>query len=141
MGVFLNVLMACSGKRPQNLGAQGGLLAACPQSPNCVTSQAADEGHRIPALAFRGDPDAALARLKLVLGRRNDTTVIGEAADYLRVEFRTTLFIDDGEFLLDRPNHAIQVRSASRLGYSDLGKNRSRLEEIRRQYLAAEGNQ
>jgi len=81
MGVLLNALMACSGKRPQNLGAQGGLLAACPQSPNCVTSQAADEGHRIPALAFRGDPDAALARLKLVLGRRNDTTIIGEAAE------------------------------------------------------------
>jgi uncharacterized protein (DUF1499 family) len=141
MGVLLNMLMACSGKRPQNLGAQGGLLAACPQSPNCVTSQAVDEGHRIPALAFSDNPDAAFARLKLVLGRRSDTTIIEDKPGYLSVEFRTTLFVDDGEFLLDRSGHAIQVRSASRLGYSDLGKNRSRLEEIRRQFQAAEGNQ
>ena len=82
MGVFLNVLMACSGKRPQNLGAQGGLLAACPQSPNCVTSQAVDEGHRIPALAFSGDPDAAFARLKLVLGQRSDTTIIEDKHEW-----------------------------------------------------------
>ena len=58
---------------------------------------------------------------------------------YLRVELRTMLFVDDGEFLLDRENKVIHIRSASRLGYSDLGKNRSRLEDIRSQYLALEG--
>jgi uncharacterized protein (DUF1499 family) len=51
---------------------------------------------------------------------------------------RTILFVDDGEFLLDRTRNAIQVRSASRLGYSDLGKNRKRMEEIRVQYSAQE---
>ena len=58
---------------------------------------------------------------------------------YLRVELRTLLFIDDGEFLMDPTNKVIQVRSASRLGYSDLGKNRSRIEDIRSQFLASEG--
>jgi uncharacterized protein (DUF1499 family) len=81
----------------------------------------------------------AFARLKQVLGQRSDTTVIEEKPGYLRVELRTMLFVDDGEFLLDRPRSVIQVRSASRLGYSDLGKNRSRMEEIRRQFIAAEG--
>lgn len=51
----------------------------------------------------------------------------------------TTLFVDDSEFLLDRERQAIQVRSASRLGYSDLEKNRSRMEEIREQFNKAEG--
>jgi uncharacterized protein (DUF1499 family) len=102
-----------------------------------VSSLAADEGHRIAALSFNDDPDAAFARLKLVLGRRADTTIIDERTGYLRVELRTMFFVDDAEFLLDRSRKLIQVRSASRLGYSDLGKNRSRMEEIRSQYLTA----
>jgi uncharacterized protein (DUF1499 family) len=103
-----------------------------------VSSQVADEGHRIAQLAFNGDPEMAFARLKLVLGCRGDTTISEEWAGYMRVELRTTLFVDDGEFLLDRSRSVIQVRSASRLGYSDLGKNRSRMEEIRSQFLATE---
>ncbi len=132
-------MLGCAGDRPQNPGPQNGLLLACPSSPNCVSSQAADEGHRIAPLMFSGDPDAAFARLKQVLGRRGDTTIIEEKPGYLQVELRTTLFVDDGEFLLDRSRSVIQVRSASRLGYSDLGKNRSRIEEVRSQFSVAEG--
>lgn len=139
MTIGLLGLVGCVGERPHNPGPQGGLLLACPSSPNCVSSQAADDGHRIAPLTFSGDPDMAFTRLKQVLGRRTDTTIIEEKPGYLRVELRTTLFVDDGEFLLDRTHSVIQVRSASRLGYSDLGKNRSRLEEIRSQYIAAGG--
>jgi uncharacterized protein (DUF1499 family) len=139
MSIGLLGMVGCAGERPQNLGTKDGLLMACPSSPNCVSSQAADDGHRISALGFTGDPDAAFARMKLVLGRRDDTAIIEEQPGYLRVELRTTLFVDDGEFLLDKQRSVIQVRSASRLGYSDLGKNRSRMEEIRSQFLAAEG--
>jgi len=130
--------VGCAGDRPQNLGVKDGQLVACPSSPNCVSSQAADDGHRITALTFTGDPDAAFARLKLVLGRRGDTTITDELPGYLRVELRTLLFVDDAEFLLDRSRNVIQVRSASRFGYSDLGKNRSRMEEVRSQFNAAE---
>jgi uncharacterized protein (DUF1499 family) len=137
MGIGLLGNLGCAGERPTSLGERDGLLAVCPSSPNCVSSQAADEGHRIAALSFNGDPDAAFARLKLVLGRRADTTIIDERTGYLRVELRTMLFVDDAEFLLDRSRNVIHVRSASRLGYSDLGKNRSRMEEIRSQYLTA----
>jgi uncharacterized protein (DUF1499 family) len=115
-----------------------GALAVCPSSPNCVSSLSADEKHRIAPITFNGDPDAAFDRLKLVLGRRGDTTIIQEKSGYLLVELRTALFVDDGEFLLDRAQSAIQVRSASRLGYSDLGKNRIRMEEIRSQFVAGD---
>jgi uncharacterized protein (DUF1499 family) len=138
MTIGLLGIVGCAGERPHNPGPKDGLLSACPSSPNCVSSQAADEGHRIAALVFSGDPDTAFVRLKQILGQRSDTTVIEEKPGYLRVELRTMLFVDDGEFLLDRPRSVIQVRSASRLGYSDLGKNRSRMEEIRRQFIAAE---
>jgi uncharacterized protein (DUF1499 family) len=139
MTIGLLGMLGCAGDRSHNPGPKDGLLLACPSSPNCVSSQAADEGHRIAALAFSGDPDMAFVRLKQVLGQRSDTVIIEEKPGYLRVELRTMLFVDDGEFLLDRPRSVIQVRSASRLGYSDLGKNRSRMEEIRSQFIAAGG--
>jgi len=136
-GLLAGLLPACAGDRPANPGAREGGLAPCPSSPNCVSSQAADDRHRIEPLAFTGDPDAAFARLKGVLAARGDTTIIEETPDYLRVELRTTFFVDDGEFLLDRERRVIQVRSASRVGYSDLGKNRRRMEEIRRAFSPA----
>lgn len=137
MGILSCLLAACAGERPNNLGVRDNRLSACPSSPNCVSSQAADEQHRIAPLTFSGDADAAFARLRRVLAGRSDTTIIEEQPGYLRAELRTALFVDDGEFLLDREARVIQVRSASRLGYSDLGKNRSRMEEIRREFAAA----
>ena len=138
MTIGLLGIFGCAGERPTNLGAHAGALVTCPSSPNCVSSQSDDEPHRIAPLAFSGDPDTAFARLKQILGQRKDTTVVEEKAGYLRVELRTLLFVDDGEFLLDREKQVIHIRSASRLGYSDLGKNRSRMEGICRQFLAAE---
>ncbi len=136
MALGLLGLFGCAGERSNNLGAHGGELAACPTSPNCVSSQVVDEKHRIAPISFSGEPQTAFVRLKLVLKQRGDTTIIDEKSGYLLVEFRTTLFVDDGEFLLDPEQSIIHVRSASRLGYSDLGKNRSRMEEIRRQFAA-----
>ena len=138
MGILSGMLAACAGERPNNLGVREGALAACPASPNCVSSRAGDEKHRIAPLTFSGDADAVFARLKRVLGRRGDTAIIEELPGYLRVELRTVLFVDDGEFLLDRARNAIHLRSASRLGYSDLGKNRSRIEEIRKEFANEE---
>ena len=134
----LLLLTACAGERPTNLGVRDGKLTQCPASPNCVSSLAPQDGHSIAPLSFSGDPDTAFKQLKLVLGRRPDTKLIEERGEYLRVEFRTSLgFVDDAEFLLDRGLRLIQLRSASRLGYSDLGKNRSRMEEIRKQLAVA----
>ena len=134
MTILSALLAACAGERPMNLGVKEGMLVACPSSPNCVSSLAADAGHLIAPLSFSGDPAAAFARLQQVLRQRQDATIIEVRADYLRVELRTTLFVDDAEFLLDGEKKVIQLRSSSRLGHSDLGKNRSRIEEIRTEF-------
>ncbi len=134
MSILSTVLAACAGERPNNLGTQNGRLAPCPGSPNCVSSYAEDKKHHITPLAFSDAPHSAFKRLKLVLEQRNDTTIITESPGYLRVEFHTTLFVDDGEFLLDQQQPVIHVHSASRIGYSDLGKNRNRMEDIRREF-------
>jgi uncharacterized protein (DUF1499 family) len=110
------------------------LLPPCPSSPNCVSSLATGS-HRIEPLAIGRDAGASLARLRTVLADREDTTIIAADDSQIRVEFRTLLgFVDDGLFVLDVPNGRIQVHSAARLGYWDLGKNRRRLEEIRGEY-------
>jgi uncharacterized protein (DUF1499 family) len=133
------ILVACGGAPPDKLGVQNDQLRPCPPSPNCVSSQAPDAGQRIDPLVFRDDrPERAFARLKQILESRNDATIKEEKPGYLRVELRTALFVDDGEFLLDEERRLIHVRSASRLGYWDLGKNRRRVEEIRREFARAE---
>jgi uncharacterized protein (DUF1499 family) len=134
----LLVMSACAGERPANLGVTNGTLTACPGSPNCVSSQAGDERHRIEPFATGGDPDATFARLTEIIRRRPDATVIDSIGNYLRVELHTTFFVDDAEFLLDREHRLIHLRSASRVGYSDLGLNRRRIDEIRNQLSRGE---
>lgn len=109
-------------------------LPPCPASPNCVSSSSLD-GHRIEPFRITGDPEAAFSKLLQILSDRSDTTVIVVDNAGIKVEFRTLLgFVDDGLFLLDAANRSIQIRSAARLGYWDLGKNRSRMEAIRKSF-------
>lgn len=109
-------------------------LPPCSVKPNCVSSQAADS-HRIEPFRVTGEPEAAFEKLRRLLAGRADTTLVLADAVTIRVEFRTMLgFVDDGLFVLDSANSLIHVRSAARLGYWDLGKNRSRIEEIRRTF-------
>ncbi|MDK9718509.1 MAG: DUF1499 domain-containing protein [Trichlorobacter sp.] len=114
--------------------AYGAELPPCPASPNCVSSQAEGK-HRIAAFVIKGEPDQAFKCLHTLLAKRSDTTVIAADSDLIKVEFRTLLgFVDDGLFLLDRHQAVIHLRSAARLGYWDLGKNRRRMEQIRQQF-------
>lgn len=132
-------MFSFSGKRPTNLGVKDGNLAACPTSPNCVNSQldAADREHSIAPLAYRSEPATAIAHLKAIIQAMPRTKIITETNDYLYVEFTSALmgFVDDVEFYLSPADSVIHVRSASRLGESDLGVNRKRVEEIRSQFL------
>ena len=122
-----------AGAPPATLGAPAGKFAPCPDRPNCVSSQAADPGHAIASLAARGDPATAMARLAEVIRAMPGATVVTVEPDYLRAEFASAVFgfVDDVEFALEPGAAAIQVRSASRLGYGDMGVNRKRVEAIR----------
>ena len=125
--------MIFAGNRPNNLGVNNGKLAPCPNSPNCVSSQSSDVGHSIVPLTYNSTPEEAIAKLKSVIESLPRTKIITESNDYLYAEFKSALmgFVDDVEFYLDPKANVIQVRSASRLGQSDLGVNRKRIETIR----------
>ena len=124
---LLPFLTACAGEPPQNIGVQDGRLTACPDSPNCVSSFESDAEHGIqPLQANRHQVERVL--LGLV-----EAKIVESRNGYLYAEFTSRLmrYVDDVEFLEDSTAGVIHVRSASRLGYSDLGANRKRIENIR----------
>ncbi len=123
---------------PGNLGLHDGRLSPCPGSPNCVSSEeGADAGHAMPPWTFAGDPGEAMAVLAGLVGAAARARVVDTAAGYLHAEFRTPVigFIDDVEFRFDPASGSVRFRSASRLGYSDLGVNRRRMDALGRRFL------
>lgn len=124
-----------AGKRPTNIGMVSGKLAPCPASPNCVSSFSQDAEHQIEPLAYTSSPAEAMAKLKGAIESSPKTKIITATDNYLYAEFTSALmgFVDDVEFLVDDGAKVIHVRSASRLGQSDLGVNRKRIETIRTQ--------
>ena len=132
--LIVGIFFGCSGKLPPDLGIKNGQLAQCPDSPNCVSSQAdpADKEHFIAPFSYSDTKESAVARLLAVLAAEKRVTISEQTADYIRAEFRSAWlgFVDDVEFYF--PDQAqVEVRSASRLGYSDLGVNRKRIEHLR----------
>ena len=126
---LLPFLTACAGEPPQNIGAREGRLSPCPESPNCVSSFESSEEHSIAAL------DATLAQIQQVVLALDEANIVEQSSNYMYVEFTSRLmgYVDDVEFLYDSASNQTHVRSASRLGYSDLGANRKRIEAIRAQ--------
>ena len=127
------LLAGCTGTRPIDLGVQDGKLAPCPASPNCVSSQSSDREHSIAPLRYTGSPGDAMDRLKKIVIGMKRSRIITETGSYIHAEFTSALFrfVDDVEFFLDERAAVIHVRSSSRIGSSDLGVNRKRIEGIR----------
>ena len=108
-------------------------LEPCPDSPNCVSSQEQREGHAIPPLRFSDAPEVAWGRLQEVIEGMARTKILTTTPNYLHAEFKIAVFgfVDDVECVLEPESGTIQIRSASRVGHSDLGVNRRRVEKIR----------
>jgi len=126
-------LFSCTGKRPSGLGVKEGLLSPCPSSPNCVSSDAGDSNHHIAPFMIAMAPDKAWLAVNEFVSGLPRTQIVTESSKYLHAECRSLLFgfVDDLELHLRPAEGVIAVRSASRLGYSDFGVNRSRIEELR----------
>ncbi len=130
-------LLALPSWRRPVLGLVEGQLRRCPDSPNCVCSEGETGEHSIEPLRFTGSPEAAWSRLVAVVEATSNAHVVTREDSYLRVEFVTPLmrYVDDVEFRLTP--EAIHVRSASRVGRSDLGANRQRVEVLRLAFTQA----
>lgn len=124
----------------RDVGVVDGRLRPCPDSPNCVSSEPGGaQGSfavapfavaSLEAVGSEGDP---LAVVREVLAQQPRTAIVERSASYLRAEVRSATFgfVDDVEVRWDDDAGVAHVRSASRLGYGDLGVNRNRVERLR----------
>jgi len=110
-------------------------ISDCPSSPNCVSSLAQDQDHHVSPFDMDLPPDQAWEALKRALGSEPRIRIVEEDREhgYLRAEATSRIFrfVDDVEFQLVPEQRLMHVRSASRVGYWDLGVNRRRVERLR----------
>ena len=110
---------------PSTLGTVDGTLRPCPAgSQRCAF---ASESMTLPA-------DLAMTRVRAALASMPGVTIDTDSGSYLHAIARTRVmgFIDDVEIAIDADSSVLQLRSASRLGKLDFGKNADRLREIGR---------
>ena len=128
------------------------VLPPCPSAPHCVCSvQDSQDSHYIAPLRVgekmasdNSKTEAAKVLAKLVQILRSEfsgsVTVVSQSETSVKVEFRSSIFgfVDDGLFAFNAEAGTIEMRSASRVGYWDLGANRRRLERLRTAWDAAQ---
>ena len=112
----------------------------CPDSPNCVSTEAdpTDEVHYVEEIPHNGSEEEVYERLVEIVRSMPRTTIVEQAEPVLRAEFRSAVFrfVDDVHIVV--LNDSIAFYSASRVGYSDMGVNRKRYEDIREAFLSGE---
>lgn len=134
------LLTACAGQVPSDLGMlNGSELRPCPDKPNCVQTYApTDESHfQLPLTAKADDAQtkqAISAAISETGGQIISEEPLKPSGYYLHAEYQSDWlkFVDDVEIVIK--DGLIHIRSASRLGYSDMGVNATRFEEIKTAY-------
>lgn len=132
--------IGCAGQRPTDIGVQDARLVPCPSSPNCVSSDAeSGDEHGIAALPLRGTVQDGWRAARAAVAALPRTEIVQESEGYLHAECTSALvgYVDDLELHLRADEGEIAVRSASRIGYSDMGANRARVEDLRSKLEAA----
>ena len=135
LAVGLLVALSCAAGSPVT-GLDDGHLRPCPPRPNCVCSEGGKESAAwAEPLHFKGTAEAAWRKLRQVVQDAGGAIREDKGA-YLWATFQTGVFrfVDDMEFRMAAAESVIHVRSASRVGYWDLGVNRKRIEKLRAQF-------
>lgn len=121
-----------------NAGLQNDLLQECPNRPSCVNSLSNIEEHAIAAFSVPADmtePVTLMATLIMTMPRAD---ILEINNDYLHAKFSSAIFGFSDDLELLRDGTQLQVRSVSRVGFSDMGVNRKRVEELRSLWLQAQ---
>lgn len=109
------------------IGITESILKSCPDKPNCVSTQANDQGHRIDPIGYQDDLAIVADKIEKVL-LEMQANIQKREDQYFHATFSSNLFgfVDDFEVYIDDANKLIHIRSASRVGHSDLGANKKR---------------
>ncbi|MFV1983506.1 MAG: DUF1499 domain-containing protein [Thiohalomonadales bacterium] len=125
------------GERPEILGIHNNQLRACPEKSNCVSSYSSYSSNlkfNIEPLPYFSTAENSITKIQKTLLGIKGITIITQDKDYIYAECKSFFlgFVDDLEVYCDESKQRCFVRSASRLGYSDFGVNRKRIEKIRK---------
>ncbi|MEP1448575.1 MAG: DUF1499 domain-containing protein [Paraglaciecola sp.] len=125
---------------PPPLGVKNGQLTPCPDKPNCVNSYTSDKAQYVAPIQLTGTTQSIKNNILTALKEMPNSTVTATQVNYVRVEFTSSIFrfVDDVEFYFPDTNTTettVHLRSASRVGYSDFGVNRKRIQNIRDQFV------
>jgi len=114
------------------LGVKNGALNALSRKPNCVSTQTDVKAKKVPAIAYQKSLSEQMQRVISVIESMPGATIKQCSSNYLYAVFTTKImrFKDDVEIYLDDAAKTLHFRSASRVGYSDLGVNRKRYESF-----------
>ncbi|PKM67955.1 MAG: DUF1499 domain-containing protein [Firmicutes bacterium HGW-Firmicutes-2] len=134
-GVFISMFAA--NKKAPKLGVVEGKLTDIPQSPNAVSSQTTDEDKKVEPFPYKESLQLTKDGIKLAIKAYGNAEIVEEKADYLRLVFTTGMmrYNDDVEFYFDDQNKVVHFRSASRMGYSDMGLNKERYDILYDYYM------
>lgn len=108
--------------------AVDGGLAVCGSKPNCVSSvQDPSDDHYIEPINIGSRSAEDIAQVVESLGG----VVTSNDGKILQATFTSGIFrfVDDVQMMIE--DDKLQVRSSSRVGHSDLGANRKRVERLR----------
>ncbi|MCT4661522.1 MAG: DUF1499 domain-containing protein [Tissierellales bacterium] len=136
LGIIVCLMFIKNNTMPRNLGVNNGKLAKMPSSPNAVSSQAKTEEKQVAPLLYIEDKSKSKLKIESIIGEYQSAEIITNTENYIHVVFSTSKmrFKDDVEFYFDDENKVVHYRSASRIGYSDMGMNRARYDEVADKY-------
>lgn len=116
----------------RELGVRGGKLAPLSKKPNCVSTQTENAAKRLAPVVYQRAIEKQMEKVIDAFSAMPGAMIKQQTEDYAYVVFTSKLmrFKDDVEVFLDDAQKLLHFRSASRVGYSDLGVNRKRYEEF-----------
>jgi len=132
MNAILTIVLLSLTLTPNGMSKELTRLKSCPKSPNCVCTQDEIKKKQMQPLTFTSHADQAEEKLKNLINKLGQATLISSEGNYYHYTFITKIgkFTDDVEFLIVPETKLIHFRSASRTGYGDFGKNKRRIKKI-----------
>ena len=140
--LFILGLNSKNGSAP---GLINNKLSHCPDTPNCVNSEYPEQqDHYISPIDIISKQKINTSPLPLLkdIIQEMGGTVIRQSDNYLAGTFTSNIFrfVDDIELRFDNEKNLIHFRSASRVGRSDMGVNKKRVNLIKQFYSKRTGS-
>jgi len=132
--LLVTILWGCSGNPAERHNSESSGFLDCPDKPNCVSSLAKNPKYRVEPFLLKNDPKTSWDIVQKTIGSLPRTKIVSSNNIDIHAECRSMIFrfVDDLTLHLNPSKSIVHIRSASRIGYSDLGVNRRRIETLRK---------